>query len=361
MIGIIGFCDLCYMQYLNKYTNILDDINVKYDVIYWNRDINSRDTASFAGNAVPFHYATDTKLPFRKKISSFLKYAFFVRKKIRTQKYEKLIVLTTQAAVPLCDLLLLKYRKKYIYDYRDITKEKISHIYTRLVKSLYKNSYSTMISSKGFLKELNIPDTESIVISHNRQFACKHSNFTAVINKNAPIRVVYWGIVRQVEHNKKICDIFGHDPRFTVTYHGSGFYEELSEYCKARGYTNIGFTGKYSQDEIPRFVSETDIILASYENDSEQKPALPVKLYDAVYYHIPMLVTEESYLATFTTDLRGVFSIDFNDNDAVTDKICDWYRSLKADEVNNDFDKFEEHIYSDDLMFERKLRSFVNI
>lgn len=360
MIGIIGFCDLCYMQYLYKYTNILDSIHIQYDVIYWNRDIHFQDTVSFTGTAVPFRYAIDTRLPFRKKISGFLKYAIFMRKKIKTQKYDKLIILTTQTAIPLCDLLLWKYKGKYIYDYRDITQEKSSRIYAYLVRLLYKYSFATMISSKGFLQALRIPEAENSIMSHNRQFSCRHSTFTAVISKKDPIRVVYWGIVRQVEHNKKICDIFGNDSRFDVTYHGSGFDQELSEYCQTHGYTNIQFTGKYSQDAIPRFVAETDLVLASYENDVEQKPALPVKLYDAVYYHIPMLVTDESYLATFTKGLHGVFCIRLNDSNTITDQIYTWYHSLKADAVNQDFNQLEEQIYADDLIFERKLRSFLN-
>ena len=37
-IAIVGFHNLHLMQFLYKYTEILDRHNVEYDVLYWERD-----------------------------------------------------------------------------------------------------------------------------------------------------------------------------------------------------------------------------------------------------------------------------------------------------------------------------------
>ena len=358
MIAIIGFCDLCYMQYLYKYTTILDAHEIKYEVIYWNRD-SAVSNISFRGTPVPFYYGIDTYQSFGKKIVSFFRYARYIRNIVKKRKYKKLIILTTQTAIVMWDILLFRYNGKYIYDYRDITKEKKSRLFSKMVQLLLKQSCYSMVSSMGFLTELNITERKNIVMSHNRQFACCHSGYKTNIHQKEPIQIVYWGIVRQVEHNKKLCDLFGNDPRFVVWYHGNGFYKELMAYCDEKGYKNIKFTGKYSPDKIESFVKNTDIIHGIYENDTEQKPALPVKLYDAVYYRIPMLVNAGSYLAQYTKSLSGVLSVDMESKNDITECIYLWYKALSNQKVENDYEKLERDIYHDDINFEKKLLTFI--
>ena len=67
MIGIIGFANLRIMQYLKKYTDILDAENIEYEVVYWNRD-GEKETVDFKGTIVPFEYVMNTHQPFCKKI-----------------------------------------------------------------------------------------------------------------------------------------------------------------------------------------------------------------------------------------------------------------------------------------------------
>ena len=47
---------LYIMQYLKKYTDILDANNVEYEVVYWNRE-NSVEKKDFDGNTVVFEYS----------------------------------------------------------------------------------------------------------------------------------------------------------------------------------------------------------------------------------------------------------------------------------------------------------------
>ena len=87
-IGVLGFFQLRTMQYLTKYTDILDELNIDYDVIHWSRS-NDDIAPSFKGRHIVFNYEMVTEQPFYKKIGGFLKYAYFMRKTIKNFMYIK--------------------------------------------------------------------------------------------------------------------------------------------------------------------------------------------------------------------------------------------------------------------------------
>lgn len=348
MIGIICFNDLHLMQFLYKYTSILDKHKVSYEVLYWNRSLLA-EKKDFDGETVSFEYKMNTFQPFHKKIFGFLKYANFIRKQIRTKKYDKLIVLTTQSAIPVCDILLGKYRERYVYDYRDVTKEHKFGFYKKTVKKLCHNSYFTAISSLGFKEVLG--ESEKFVMSHNeRNFKKAFAEHT----DSDKIRIVFWGMVRQVEFNKKVCDVFGNNPGFELIYHGEGFADELKRYCEEKKYNSVKFTGRYSQDKIPGFAQNTDVLLNLYENDSVQKLAMTVKLYDGITYGLPMIISKDSFMGNIMSDNDYVYPMDIENVNI--EEFTKWYKSL--DRTKYPYDKQFEKIKSDDEFFEKKLLYF---
>lgn len=355
-IGVVGFFQLRTMQYLTKYTDILDKLNVDYDVIHWSRS-NDDITPMFKGNHIVFDYEMVTEQPFYKKVGGFLRYAHFMRKTIKKNKYDKLIVLTTQTAIPLIDLLVGKFRNRYLYGFYDLTKERKSKIYKKAVNKMLESAEIVTMSSLGFLEALDIKQSKSIIQAHNTQKTCLKSCYKAKVSQNEPIRIAYWGIIRQVQYNKKICDLFGNDERFTLTYHGNGAYEELQDYCKERNYKNICFTGQYSRYDIPGFVAEADIISCLYENDCETKPTLAVKFYDAIQYRMPILISEDSYLSKFAKGVTGAFAAELNR--FYPDKVYTWYKKIEEQQIENGYRRIEEQIYRDDILFEQKITDFV--
>lgn len=357
MIGIVGFNDISIMQYLKKYTNLLSASGIDYEIVYWNRSGATED-AEYNGKTVAYERQINTYQPFYKKIVGFLRYTAFMYKTVKTKRYDKLIILTTQTAIPLYPLLTGKYRGKYVYDYRDITKEKKLGLYCKMVKKLIENSAFTAFSSKGFWRELGIDENEKTLVSHNTQKSCEKSEYKARKTEQTPIKLVYWGMVRQVKFNKYVCDCFGNDDRFDVVYHGEGYYKELSEYCDQKKYKNISFTGRYEFSQISDFVESTDILNCLYENDETQKPAMPVKLYDAVHYRLPVIVTADSYLQEFSKDAKGCFA--FGGEGKISDAVFDWYKNLSTQDIEEGYGALEKQIYCDDINFGKELLHFAN-
>lgn len=355
-IGVIGFFQLRTMQYLTKYTDVLDDCGVEYDVIHWNRE-DDDIPPSFKGGHIVFNLKMVTEQPFYKKIVGFLRYGHFMRKTIRQNRYDKLIILTTQTAIPLFDFLLGKYRGKYVYGFYDMTKESKSKVYKKLVKKLLNSAAFVTMSSFGFLPLLGLRKSERIIQAHNTQSPCADSGYQCLLSKKEPVRITYWGIVRQLEFNKKLCDAFGNDKRYCISFHGNGYYMELQEYAEEKDYGNIHFTGRYERRDIPEFVESTDILNCLYENDDEMKPAMQVKFYDAVKYRKPMLVHAGSYAADYGGEASGILSVEFSSN--ITNEVYEWYMSLQADRVWEDYRRYEKQIYTDDCKFKDMIANFV--
>lgn len=347
MIGIIGFESLRVMQYLDKYTQILDDEQIPYEVIYWNRSGADHLDPRF----LPYEKEINSYVPFLKKMKYFFGYAWFLYRTIHKRGYKNLIVLTTQTAVTLSPLLLTSYRYHYLYDYRDITFEK-NRIFRSLVRLLFRQSTGVPISSLGFSKIIG--NSDKYQMSHNT------SDFEQRTISKTPskvIRIVYWGMVRQVAFNKKICDLFGNDDRFTLAYHGEGYTQELQDHCQKIGYQNISFTGGYERDEIDRFAAETDILLNAYENDRQQQPALTVKMYEGMRYEIPQLVTPGSYMEEFLSGLLCAFPLDLN-QPSIKEAIIRWQWDTTQNEVDQSYQKLWEKLYHDEIQFNRLVVSF---
>lgn len=350
-IAVVGLHSLHLMQFLYKYTDIMDRNNIEYDVLYWDRDMDtSIKVKAFSGKGIPFSYKMSNYQPKYKKIIGFMKCLRFMVNTINDNQYEKIILLTTQTAFPLYLLSGRVRKSRYIYDYRDLTYEKIP-VCKRIIQHIIKNSVFTAISSLGFKDVLG--ESNRFIISHNVSGLtyCEVKR-----DSSSKIRLVYWGMIRQLSFNKKICDVFCKDSRFEVHYHGEGQNEELESYCKEKGYDNVFFTGRYMVDEIKAFVQKTDILLNLYENDGQQRLATTVKLYDGIRYGLPMLITRNSHMASLMKDNKHVLSVEINERTA--DYVAKWFATI-ANEMDYPYIKKLEKIQKDDLAFEEKLLKYI--
>lgn len=351
-IAIVGLHNLHLMQFLYKYTNILDKYQIDYDVLYWDRDMDpSIKVKAFKGYAIPFQYKMSNYQPKQKKVLGFLKCLAFMNKTINKNQYDKVILLTTQTALP---LFLLNHRVRahaFVYDYRDLTYE-YNGICRRIIQYIIKKSKFTAISSLGFTEILG--KSERYVVSHN----VSDMDYQKVNHIVGPkIRLVYWGMIRQLDFNKKICDLFGNDLRFELWYHGEGSNKELSEYCVKKGWENVHFTGRYMSSEIAGFAEKTDILLNLYENDRQQRLASTVKLYDGIRFNLPMLISDASYMSAVMKENPAVYSIDLDHTDK--EELIRWYKNISVCSGYHYMRELEQ-IQADDSMFEKNLLSFVN-
>ncbi len=356
MIGIIGFGNLRIIQYVDKYAIALDGEGIPYEVLYFDRN-NEDERKNFRGPSIAYRRNMNTYQRFWRKAGGFAGYAAFLYRTIRARKYDKLIVLTTPTAIILLPLLLTRYRKKFIYDYRDITYEEVVP-YRWLVVRLMKASWKVMISSLGFLKKLKLEHPQSAIdftVAHN----CVDMTPVPIESGGRgddPVRIVFWGMVRQPEFNKALCLLFGNDRRFDLSFHGEGYGEELRRFCEGNGLTNVHITGRYDRERIPDFARRTDILHCIYENDEQMKHSLQVKIYDAVRFRLPLLMREGSYALSYVEKFGVAKAVRLTER--LPDEVYEWYKNLNSEALRRGHQALLDAIRRDEALFLSSLRDF---
>ncbi|MGN0807264.1 MAG: hypothetical protein ACI4MN_02325 [Candidatus Coproplasma sp.] len=352
-ILIVGCFDLYLHPYAEKYISVFKENNVDFKFIYWNRSGNEVPQEDFY---LPFNYSMNTFTSIWHKIKGYIKYRKFVMHYLKSNEFDKVVFLATQSMFIFSGIALKKYSKRYIFDYRDETYEKYG-FYRKRVSKCITNSEKTVLSSMGFkVKFPEIPD-DHFIMCHNTK-----KNFGEIginhIRNDETIRLAFWGMIRQPEYFAKVFKVFGNDERFSIDIYGAGYSEEISSTISENGYKNIFLHGKFNQDDIIKFAANTDILLNCYSNNSIQKNALTVKLYEGISFNLPMIVQKDSYMDSYL-DEAGVFHFSFDfDNDcelqAYKEEIIDFNFSLG----NNSNRRLIEKIQAEDLMFTSFLRNF---
>ena len=161
-VCIVSFANFNMVPYIHTYTKICNDCNVKYDIIYWDR-YGLKEERADCEKLYRYPRMLEDIEPIRKKLFVMLGYANYVKKILRKEKYDKVIILTSLLGVFLESFLTRKYNKKYIFDIRDYSFEHITW-YKKKMESLMTNSILNVISSPGFKNFL--PQKESVT-DHN--------------------------------------------------------------------------------------------------------------------------------------------------------------------------------------------------
>lgn len=308
---LIGFFTRTYMPYIDKYENVLKEKCIDYDIVFFDRD-STKGKIEHNGNEYTYcHITTTSRI---KKLLPVFEYLRFVKKLIRKNSYDKLVVMTTMPAVILKGLLTKKYRYQYIYDYRDTTYEHYS-IFKKWVDQIIDNSAFTAMSSRGYLNVLN--NNPRIVFNHNIS-NMEEAEVTATdLQAKKTITIGFLGYVRYFDVNSLLIKAFSDKTNYRMLYIGTPFSDcDLDSYAKEIGAKNVTVVGKYDNSNKAKLYKDIDIINSMYSlSSSEVQYAIPNRLYDAALFKKPLMTTKGTYLAEIVNEYGLGFSVDpFTDN-----------------------------------------------
>ena len=354
MVGIIIAAPVKLSPFANKYINILEQRGIPYEVIQWVRsDEKEKDDAYHT-----FYEHTERYGKLASKIMPFLHFRKFAKRLIKQKKYDKLIVLTTQTAVVLFDLLPKKrYRGRYFFDYRDTSYEYIG-LYKRLIDKIILNSHTTCISSYGFRKILT--DKKELVISHNFQDKnyCERVLHSAPHDPSRPVVIGYIGYLREFEYLRSFVDLFGGDARFEFRIHGGGdCVDELREHAKQ--YDNVKVFGAYEEKDKMDIVDSFDMICYNYPKSFVNYPAVANKFYDGLIRKRPMFAN----LDTFSGELvkENGLGISLRENDPeTTDRIYDYFMGFDRASFEKNCEDFLSRVMEEEKIYVEKINEFLN-
>ena len=326
-ILLVGFFSKNESPYIDFYRKWLSEQDVTYDVLYFERYGHKSEGAS---NEIVFSEYCPTGGSKVKKLGTMKRYAMFLRKLIRTGKYKGLIVFATVPAFMIADILLKKYKGRYILDIRDYTHE-LKKPYFKVESKLIRNAYATVISSRGF-KEF-LPKGIDYVVSHNVPQELSVISGTKPVNQEN-ITIGFVGSIRYYEENCRLIEQFGNNNKYSLEYYGTTTAGcDLQGFCEREAIENVKFHGRFNNAEKPLIYEKIDIINSIYGTDKyETITALPNRLYDACLYQKPIIVSKGTYLAEIVKKYDIGIPVDvFTDDTAAL--------------LNSYLDRFDENLF----------------
>lgn len=356
MVGIIFIGDLYVCPYLHRYVDACESLNLKYEVLFWNR---CGEKLQVQDNYRYFDMHSEEEQPFYTKSVDFLKYRIWLTKQLRVKKYDKLIVLSTLSGIVIADVLR-KYKGKYLFDIRDYSYERLKPFYL-MEQSIVKNSAYTTISSPGFRNFL--PPHDYYVI-HNMQSS--EANYRGGFSKKQygeTLNLVWNGTMRYFEHQKNVMERLANDFRFMMYFHGSGpELDQYQQFAQEKHISNVGFTGRYNNTQKIGLLENADILNNSYwiDNVNEVLYALSNRYYDGLIYRIPQLVEANTYKTGICEENGIGIGIDARAED-FADRLYEWYFKIDEARFEQNCESLLQNALQDDEKVSRRLVEFLTV
>lgn len=222
---------------------------------------------------------------------------------------------------------------------------------------MVKNSYSTVISSRGY-KEF-LPDYDYKVVHNYTEV--DSAILKRISNRDRTgekINISFIGYVRFYEMAKKLLLLFKDDERFSVSFVGMGA-EPLRAFCEENGIENAIIVDKFSPEQTVDFYEKCDIINNLYGNNSNYLDyALSNKLYYAAQLNIPILMSENTY----SGEIAEKYNLGFTwnpDGEKATDKLYELFTSFDKDKCRAGSCEFLQDVIKETGEFKKMIKEFL--
>lgn len=221
----------------------------------------------------------------------------------------------------------LHIRAPYIYEVCDLTELTIDNgvargILTALNRRYIRKSITTIITSEGFAQHFSGIDQGKFSLIPNK-VSPDIPAFTAerkTIDKDV-IRIGFAGVIRfeTIYHFVKAASEFGRN----IEVHLFGIYRDTDKWSvKIRELEkeseNVIYHGPFSNpDGLPAIYSGIDMVLCTYSPTFGVKYAEPNKLYEAIYFRCPIIVSENVFLGDKVRRLNVGYVINAMDEEVI--------------------------------------------
>ncbi len=355
---LIGAGKIAHLPFVNFYLAALAQVSSEVHFLYWNRDGGQEIELPYDVILHEFRAIQRDDVPKILKVSNYLKYSLYAHKIIREGGFSLLIPMHTMPAVTLYNLLTGKYEKRFIFDYRDVTMERLRP-FRALIGQIVKHSIVTFISSGAFREFM--PAGSRVITTHNIMLdSLQERDRRRTASRNhSPIRIRFWGLMRHESVNRALIDALANDSRFELHYHGrqQGVASRLQRHVRENAIYNVQFHGPYVPSDRYAFAAETELIHNLYENDGATEYAIGNKFYDGLALYLPQLARSNSYMG----DLVDQMEVGYACNPAepgFADSLIDYYRDVDWSDFEANCDSSLAKAVSE---YESGLATIVNI
>ena len=340
-----------YAPYVRIYTRILDEQKVDYSIISWNREGDDKPEG--------FQY----NVPCAKGHGSagwkaYKGYIKFIKKTIKEQEFERVIVFGPQITCMLGLYLLLHFRGHYMIDYRDLSIEQTIG-FKQLFAVMQKYSRANVISSPGFKRCLPKRD---YYLSHNFDVDAVKEALNEIVGEsfveNKPIEVLTIGAIRDYSSNIEVVKALANKDNIKVSFVGKGgTSDKIAAYCKDNGIANVSFTGFYQKHEESCYVKNATFMNIFYPRVITHDTALSNRFYNSLIYKKPMIVTRNTTQGDYVEKNR--LGIALSDCGNLYDALINFINTENYLEYSTRCNSLLRTFLKDQEEFESAVRAFV--
>lgn len=351
-LALILPSNIWFAPYVKIYENVLQELNIEYDLISWNRDGQDKPCGfQFEEEA----YFIKSKL---RKTCVFFRYIQFIKRTLRIEKYDKIIVFSPQISILLSSFLKRYYKKRYIIDYRDLSVEQKPYLMPFFKRAL-KYCTSVFVSSPGFIKCL--PIGFDYKVSHNFDInSVKQAlNNECIVPFNAEeLKVLTIGAIRDYTSNAEVLRNLSNKKGFTLSFVGKGGASiRLSDLAQELGSSNIFFKGYYKKEDEGEYINDSSMINIFYPHIITHSTALSNRFYNALIYKKPMIVTANSTQGDYVS--KYGLGVVLTNCDNLSDEIQAFFKNTNEAEFNKNCNRLLNEFLIDYAIFENTIREFV--
>lgn len=343
-VAIVLPCSIDRAPYVKYYTDILDDENITYEIIYWNRD------ASHIENKYHCYLSEDRQSNLFSKYKKYKGFIEFVKSILINKHFDFVIVFTIVPILLLSFFLERHYKGKYIYDIRDYSV--VLKCFKIPFGRMIKKAIVVVVSSPGFFRWL--PKREYL-ISHNvsKKLLCEYRDKWCSFD-NKQIAILTIGQIRDYKVNYEMLRLLQRQDRIRLLYAGYGnVYEKL----RKRTSTRVHFLGSYKKENESAIVLNSTFINGMTDHDINSKTLLSNRLYLCCLYRRPIIVSDGTFQAEMVRkyDL-GIVVKDLKD---LSDQIFLYVDNFSIEKFDKSCRLFMSEIMKDINMFEKTVLSVI--
>lgn len=351
-IALINPCNIWFAPYIKIYTNIFDNLKIKYDIISWNKDGNENNI----GLQYEKQMKDDSQLV---KLFYYVKFASFVEKTIKKNKYDRLIVFTAQAAIFMHRFLEKNYKGKYIFDYRDLSIEQKKIFHNPMINVL-KNSFANVVSSPGFIKCL--PEDYKYYLSHNFNIDIVRealNNSTNVPFYKKELNILTIGGIRDYSSNIEVVKSLANKENVNISFVGKGpASDPIKRYALENNIKNMEVLGYYEKEDESNYIAKASFLNIFYPTIISHSTALSNRFYNALIYKKPMIVTTNSIQGDYVEKFKLGLSLENCEN--LYDKCIKFLETENNDEFNQRCNNLLKEFVNDYEVWYKMVYNFIN-
>lgn len=220
----------------------------------------------------------------------------------------------------------LSIHTPYIYEVCDLTELVISNKIIRnllafLNKRCINKSLLTIVTSQGFIDYFKGINKNKVILIPNKVSPdCPHyvSEKKATVQK--PMRIGFVGVIRfeSTYHFIKACQ-----NRKDIEVHMFGIYSDGDQWSSrikelVDTSTNMEYHGRFKNPtDLPKIYNQIDMVLCAYTPSPGVNYAEPNKLYEALYFRKPIIVSDGTFLGEKVKTMGIGYAVDSMCEDSV--------------------------------------------